>query len=125
MLEYAKDWAETDTPWERWEYRRLGDKEWVTLEGHPIWFAHGEYRRKPRTININGYEVPEPLRAFPDNHDDVYMVGVIHRTAVRVPPHFRGARPHRLALEAGLVHSTRAAAELHAQALRSFTKQDK
>ena len=46
MIEYAKDWAETDEPWERWEYRFLGTNTWGILATHPSWAANLEYRRK-------------------------------------------------------------------------------
>ena len=60
MAEYAKDAAETDMPWERWEVSFSGGFTGVT--GHPNWSVNHEYRRKPKVILINGYEVPEPHR---------------------------------------------------------------
>jgi hypothetical protein len=33
---------------------------------HPHWISNVDYRRKPRTININGIEVPEPVRVVDD-----------------------------------------------------------
>jgi hypothetical protein len=59
MLQYAQDAAETETPWERWEWRR--GHGWIDMTGSPLWVNEYEYRRKPRTININGLEVPEPM----------------------------------------------------------------
>ena len=63
MAEYAKDAAETDMPWERWEVSMTesGD-EYRNLLGHPDWAVTRKYRRKPKTILINGHEVPEPHR---------------------------------------------------------------
>jgi hypothetical protein len=49
MAEYAKDAAETEKPWERWEYRypRQHD-EWIPVaSGTPLWDINAEYRRKP------------------------------------------------------------------------------
>lgn len=55
MKLYAEDAAETDKPWERWEFRRPGSKRgncWVSFTGlgdqpHPSWSDGCEYRRKP------------------------------------------------------------------------------
>lgn len=61
MAEYAKDALETDKPWERWEFS-CDDQEYVSLDTHPSWLKYTKYRRKPKVILINGYEVPEPCR---------------------------------------------------------------
>lgn len=45
MAEYAKDAAETDRPWERWEFERFEGK-WSGLNQHPRWFREVKYRRK-------------------------------------------------------------------------------
>ena len=52
MLLYAQDAAETDKPWERWEFK--SDMGFHMCLKHPEWNEHFEYRRKPRTITING-----------------------------------------------------------------------
>jgi hypothetical protein len=44
MMEYAKDAMETDTPWERWEFRNMKG-EWVSLSQHPAWQTDLEYRK--------------------------------------------------------------------------------
>ena len=63
MLQYAQDWAETDTPWKRWEVAAPGDK-FVSLSSHPYWGEEYEYRRKPRTLTYS-VTMPEPLRKAP------------------------------------------------------------
>ena len=70
MAEYAKDAAETDMPWERWECARRGE-EYSPLIDHPVWRDDIKYRRKPKVILINGHEVPEPHRK-PLEIDDPY-----------------------------------------------------
>ena len=47
MAEYAKDAAETDKPWERWEFCHMRG-EYQSLHGHPEWVGDNEYRRKPK-----------------------------------------------------------------------------
>ena len=62
MMLYAQDAAETDVPWERWEYHpRSG---WENLNRHPGWDAHVQYRRKPKTIRIGEHDIhPDDLLA--------------------------------------------------------------
>lgn len=120
IAEYAKDWAETDKPWERWEYRHCKSKVWSALECHTCWLSDHEYRRKPRTISINGYEVPEPLREIPEDAGHVYEVIFITGVSTVIP---YSTANFENALRNGLVHATRDAALQHVEALRSFTKQ--
>ena len=72
MAEYAKDAVETDLPWKQWEVSltKSGD-EYQNLLGHPEWSVTRKYRRKPKTILINGHEVPEPHRT-PLKDGEVY-----------------------------------------------------
>ena len=65
MLQYAQDWAETDTPWKRWEVAAPGDK-FVSLSSHPYWGEEYEYRRKPRRTLTYTVTIPEPLRQAPE-----------------------------------------------------------
>jgi hypothetical protein len=53
MMEYAKDAAETDKPWERWETRPKGTEYWYQPGTHPCWFENYEYRRKPNQAQID------------------------------------------------------------------------
>ena len=67
MLQYAQDAAETDKPWERWEYNN--PKEGVVwnpfIMTHPSWLPECEYRRKPHTMTYT-VTIPEPLREAPE-----------------------------------------------------------
>ena len=47
MAEYAKDAAETDKPWERWEFS-LQNQEYETLSSHPTWHEKNKYRQHAR-----------------------------------------------------------------------------
>ena len=71
MLQYAKDWAETEEPWKRWMVTSHRG-EWVALCGHPYWKEESEYRRKPRTLTYT-ITMPEPLREAP-GVGEVYYV---------------------------------------------------
>jgi hypothetical protein len=48
MALYAQDAAETDKPWERWQYADK-DGNWYDCAIHPSWAYPAEYRRKKAT----------------------------------------------------------------------------
>lgn len=127
MLQYAQDAMETDTPWVLWEVDvdedEYGDYRWSSLSTHPTWHPDRKYRRKPQTININGHEVPEPVRC-PLNIGTEYWTphisaGAHTNSATWTEHEFDYAR-----LRNGVIHQTCGAAELHARALLSFTMQE-
>jgi hypothetical protein len=64
ILQYAQDWINTDIPWDLWE---AVDENgcWKTLCRHPSWDDEIDYRRKPKTIKIGDFDVPEPERVAP------------------------------------------------------------
>ena len=63
MLQYAQDAAETDKPWERWEWK--GGRGWYPLASEFAFSIHYEYRRKPKTLTYT-VTIPEPLREAPE-----------------------------------------------------------
>ena len=121
MAEYAKDAVETDMPWERWEIS-LGESgdEYRNLFGHPEWAVTRKYRRKPKTILINGHEVPEPHRV-PLKDGEVYWTLSLIRGATTA--YWQDDSIDNLYLENGFIHLTKEAAEKHFDALKSFTAQ--
>lgn len=121
MALYAEDALETDNPWERWECRQPDGTIWHSLPEHPIWDEIIEYRRKPRTITINGHEVPEPVRE-PLEDGQGYFLLDITRGDFADKFFWTGGRIDKKWLEHGLIHLTEEAAKAHAEALLSFTK---
>lgn len=119
MMQYAQDAMETDKPWERWQFRTY-DGEWEDCVYAPMWGVSSEYRRKPRTINVNGHEVPEPLRTAPYDDTIVYYPNLCSLGLVSYNKFFDDSFYRRL-LNLGLLHSTQEAAKKHARALLSFT----
>ena len=119
MAEYAKDAAETDMPWERWEISMTesGD-EYRNLLRHPEWAVTRKYRRKPKVILINGHEVPEPHRT-PLKDGEVYWALTLFSGAISL--RWAGYHFDNSYLENGFVHLTKEAAEKHFNALKSFT----
>ena len=115
MLLYAEDAAETDKPWERWEFKS-GDTGFNGCLKHPEWNDHFEYHRKPKTITVNGIEVPEPIREELKNIERYYLAYPISEELYS-EYYWTGAKPDKLWLEKGLIHSTREAAIAHAKAM--------
>ena len=115
MMQYAQDAMETDEPWERWEHNHKG--VWYPLSYHPCWIKVVEYRRKPQTININGFGVPEPERK-PLERGQSYYIPSLNTISCNI---WVDSEFDRNALETGSVHLTLEAAEIHNKALLSFT----
>ena len=122
MFEYALDAMETDKPYERWEFCSFG-ADWRPLIKEPIWQTDYEYRRKPKTIKIGEYDVPEPLREAPAEGTRCYMPNILDldNTFTYYTEFNPSNNTHRLGLVKGNLHLTQEAAELHAKALLSFT----
>ena len=118
MAEYAKDAVETDMPWERWEISlaESGD-EYRSLRGHPEWAVTRKYRRKPKTILINGHEVPEPCREPLHSGQKFWAVNPFVG-----PQRFTwdGSKEDLQALKSGFVHLTEEAAETHYEAFKNL-----
>lgn len=74
MLQYAQDAAETDKPWDRWEWK--GGGGWYPLASEFAFLIHYEYRRKPRTLTYS-VTIPEPLREAPKVGEKYYYSGLI------------------------------------------------
>lgn len=79
---------------------------------------------KPETININGHEVPAPVRE-PLELGKMYLFVHFWDDAVVSEVAWSGDRVDRHRLKLGLIHSTKEAAIAHAEALLSFTRSDK
>jgi hypothetical protein len=79
-----------------------------------------QYRRKPRAININGYEVPEPMREAPEKGAYYYAAAT---TATDFDPiEWFNDYCDKGWLSIGICHATKEAAIAHAKALLSFTQ---
>ena len=121
MMAYAKDAMETDEPWLRWEFYHRIEKCWKQFKfDHPAWHLEDQYRRKAKTIKINGIKVPEPMREAPEVGQGYHVVNLlnIERTDSFV---WEGFDCEQGWLDSGLCHSTKDAAYDHASALLSFT----
>lgn len=120
MLQYAQDAAETDKPWERWQVQSPVHGPWSGFIGDPTWDVRAKYRRKPRTIRIGEFDVPEPLREAPAL-GSAYMVPNMFTVSGATYRNWDSDTADFIALERGLAHLTSEAAELHAKALISLS----
>jgi hypothetical protein len=120
MLQYAQDAAETDEPWKRWEYE-ISHGKWQDFVKHPLWGAGHKYRRKPKTIRIGEYDVPEPFRGTLAYRQSYWVLSISD-----IKPYHRAenysVNTSDRHVARGIVHLTEEAAKLHAEALLSFTK---
>ena len=117
MADYAQDALSTNEPHLLWEHKING--EWTPCTITPVWYPMAQYRRKQKYILINGYEVPEPERKMPTQGTKYYLA--LPCQSGHPCYHFNNGRFDTFYLNAGLVHLTQQAAEIHAHALMSFT----
>ena len=107
MTEYAKDAAETDKPWERWEFCHMRG-EYQSLHSHPEWVEDNKYRRKPKTVLIKNDEMHWTLTFSGGGVISVYWLS--EEDGINY-------------LENGFIHYTKEETEKHFNALKSFTAQ--
>jgi hypothetical protein len=120
--EYWKE-AETDAEaWKNWEYQSQVTGEWRQCNSMPLFCSHYQYRRKPRTIIINGHEVPEPLRVKPEIGSVYYVACVSSGSESWVCVKWFHDEIDNTRFDAGMCHATKEAAIAHAKALLSFTQ---
>ena len=81
-----------------------------------------DWEVKPRTININGYEVPEPLSNLVIT--ERYYLPYLPDGNIYEFTFDNSIINSNRWVTLGLVHKTREAAELHLEALLSFTKHE-
>lgn len=117
---YAERAQESETPWDILQIQTATGL-WIDATCEHGFFPCDEYRIKPRTININGFEVPEPALEPLEDGKKFFKIDLEHDELcdeyMWQSDHFDS---HWLSL--GIIHLTREAAQLHAKALLSFTK---
>ena len=121
MLQYAKDWAETDEPWKRWEVTSHRN-EWVALFGHPYWKEESEYRRKPRTLTYT-ITIPEPLQEAPEV-GEVYYVAAPYAECFCIEYAWTGRGTDIQGFKRGLCFATKEDAIAAAKAMLPFKQEE-
>lgn len=117
IMKYAEIAQHDAEPWKYFEY--YAAVGWVECSPLMSFNETVEYRLKPRTININGFEVPEPLRHEPSDGTDYYVLDMSEVSEMK----WTSDVSEYQWLNAGIIHLTREAAEKHLEALLSFTKE--
>ena len=124
MLQYAQDAAETDTPWERWEWRNKSDAEFLTCWQHPSWKLNHEYRRKSQVIRVGRHEFPKPITRELNGGTDYFYVRVGDTCFEVSSDNWIGSAYDLMRLESRRVHPTREAAQAHADVLNAVCRGD-
>lgn len=117
MLQYAQDAAETETPWERWEFLSCASSEkWCSCGTHPEWKTLSAYRRKPQIITVNGFEVPAPAKELMEDQV-LWAADPTHPEWAFVLAYGCKRPSHALQFKRGVLHTTKEAAVAHAKAM--------
>jgi len=121
-IEYAQDMLNDEYPWRLWQYKNEYQPNWKECTPEMMaFYKNVEYRRKPRTILINGIEVPEGIKSEPKYGTRYYMPNLQDITDVCYST-WDGNSDDKNWLKLGIVHLNEEAAIKHAEALLSFTK---
>ena len=121
LMAKAAEIAKTDKEWHlHFQFKTDKCADWSDVSCGFLFYENVEYRLKPRYININGHQVPEPVR-------EPLEIG---RYYVVADTTIGGLRTHiwqaddvdMFLLQRGLIHLTKEAAEAHIAALLSFTQ---
>jgi hypothetical protein len=122
-IEILRAWANGET------VQVLIDGEWrdhnhhSAHKGAPAFHDAHTFRIKPKTININGYEVPEPCRG-PFKLGELYWCVCLDFGSFVLEHEWDGGAVDLELLEKGLIHKTKEAGTAHAKALLSFTTKE-
>lgn len=119
LMAKAAEIAKTDQYWQRhFEEKFHSTDKWNQMSD--VFFqTHREYRLKPNFIDINGHQVPEPVRE-PLQAGQEYWVADV--TKWDDEWYWNDDNRDNLWLERGLIHLTKEAADIHIAALLSFTQ---
>ena len=124
MMEYAKIARTTNKPWTHFEVRQNDSCVWEAIHLPVRFYSHMEYRLKPeppKTIRIGEYDVPEPVRQPLEDDKEYWGVDpMAEELAWKYK--WNNALFCNLMLRRGLIHLTKEAAVIHAEALLSLTK---
>ena len=123
MLQYAQDAAETDRPWERWEFEVKSDV-WCNLSEHPAWLENKNYRRKPQVIRVGRHEFPKPISNAPLNSINYFLVTAWNGCFDVDADTWVNSKLDNMRLESWRVHLTREAAKAHADVLNAICRGD-
>ena len=124
MLQYAQGAAESDRPWERWEFKTDGGT-WVELSKNPSWFEDRKYRRKPQVIRVGRHEFPKPITEAPEE-GTVYWTIEVDGWNGFYAEHYKWLQNGEdgSCIRQGLIHLSESAAQAHADVLNAICRGD-
>ena len=114
MAQYAQDAAETETPWERWQFRGLDTERWRDCTCGIGFSNLCEYRRKPRTMTYT-VTIPEPLREVPEMLGRYWLAQLSGEYCIQV--YWYGSELELRWLKSGLCFATKEDAIAAAKAM--------
>lgn len=120
-LQFWAEAAKDAEAWKNWEVK-VGNA-WRGCRDLPVFSEGNEYRRQPRTITINGIEVPEPVREPLNPGEEYWIVCPFKRELVDDYRWADDSHDTRW-LADGIIHRTKEAAIIHTKALLSFTRKE-
>jgi len=112
-----------ENPGELWEFKYPNAEQWTEClsDSLPCFHENMDFRLKQKTININGYKVPEPERVAPRYGDKYFKPSDYNKKGYACHVWCNDQDDFR-ALENGVVHLTPEAAITHGKAIYSFTR---
>ena len=124
MLQYAQDAAETDKPWERWEFE-VKSGVWCNLSEHPAWLENKNYRRKPQVIRVGRHEFPKPISEALEEGTVYWTIEAGGRNGFYAERYkWLQNGEDESCIRQGLIHLTEAAAQAHADVLNAICRGD-
>ena len=121
MMQYALDAKTNEKPWELWEFKLKDETYWSNPKSELTFISNVEYRRKPKTISINGFDVPEAVKEPLEKYAQYYAVNFGEIDHVSSYTWINDGVDNRC-LKSGVIHLTKESAIQHAKALLSFTE---
>jgi hypothetical protein len=118
LMEIAKEAAVNPEYWKEFEVRAPNNC-WYPMDGADISlidFIRHPLRRKPRTIRIGNYDVPEPIRKMPALGAQIYAVDLDHGCVSTVSFDYI----YSGWVDRGLMQNTKEGAELMLKALQEL-----
>ena len=121
LMAKAAEVAKTDKEWYRhFQFKTDKCSDWCDMSCDFLFSEHVQYRLKPNFIDINGHQVPEPVREPLECRTDYFIADI---SGIFTPmARWRGNPDDLARLSKGIIHMTEEAADAHIAALLSFTQ---
>lgn len=112
-----------ENPGALWEFKYPNAKKWTECLGDslPCFHENMDFRLKPKFININGFDVPEPERVAPKQGQFYYSPWPFAKKGISELD-WNGSDFDLEALKNGVVHLVPENAAIHGKAIYSFTR---